>query len=152
MQSPTREQVALALFTLLESLKISGNPAFVTTSRRPQLWASTTSFPALYMGNPKESYEYQHGTSSPAHITLDFDIFIYINVSDPNVTPDTQMNSLIDAIEAALQGTPATNGVQSLGGIVDHCWIEGSVLRAPGYLNGQGMALMTIRVLVPFGS
>jgi hypothetical protein len=106
--------------------------------------------PALYLGNPAEEYIYQHGTASPAHITLEFDVFVYINSGlDPNVTPDTQLNTLLDAIETTLGGYAINGMPQTLGGIVNSCWIEGPVHRAPGYLDGQGLALLTIKTLVP---
>lgn len=145
MMNPTREQIALALFKLL-----SGISAFAYASRRPQLWNEATAMPALYMGNPNEEYVYQHGTGSPAHITLSFDIFIYINVGlDPNTIPDTQVNNLLDTLETTLGGVAINGQPQTLGGIVNQAWIEGPVHRVPGYLNGQGMVILTIKVLVP---
>ncbi len=147
MINPSREQVAVALFNLL-----SGISAFQYTSRRPQLWNEATAMPALYMGNPSEQYIYQNGTGSPSAVSLDFDIFIYINVGlDPNTIPDTQMNNCLDALENALTPAPSPSGndVQRLGGLVNHAWIEGAVHRAPGYINGQGMAMLTIRIVVP---
>lgn len=146
MISPSREQIAVALFALLQTM---GN-SFATYSRRPKLWDQSTAMPALYVGNPQEEYTYQHGTAAPAHITLDFDIFIYINVAlDPNSVPDTLMNSLLDKVEATLGGYAINGQAQTLGGIVNHVWMEGTIHRVPGYLDGHGMALFTIRVLVP---
>lgn len=147
MINPSREQVAVALFNLLQNIK-----GFQSWSRRPQVWSNSVNMPALFMGNPQEEYIYRHGTALPAEVTLSFDIFVYINAGeDPNVTPDTQLNTLLDAIEAALAPRPsgAPQATQTLGGIVNHCWIEGPIHRAPGYINGQGLALLTIQVLVP---
>jgi hypothetical protein len=145
MQNPNREEVAVALFTLLQTV-----PGFVTYSRRPQEWDDSVNMPALYMGNTAETYEYQHGTATPPHITLAFDIFVYIKVGlDPNSIPDTQLNQLIDAIETKLGGFAVNGQAQTLGGIVDHAWIDGDVHRFPGYLNGQGGALFQIKTLVP---
>ena len=145
MINPTREQIAVALFLLLQT-----TPGIVTFSRRPQLWDQTTEMPALYMGNTMEAYVYQHGPSIPGMITLDFNIAIFIrDALDPNVTPDTALNNLLDAVEATITPTFATNFKQTLGGIVDHAWIEGDVERRPGYLDGQGAVFFTIKVLVP---
>ena len=151
MINPTREQVAVALYNLLSTLTSGGSPLFNYTSRRPALWSNSVAMPALYMGNPMESYTYRHGTAMPPEVLLDFDIFIYINVEDPNTIPDTLMNNLLDAVEAAIAAAPAgaPENAQTLGGIVNHAWIEGEIHRAPGYINGQGMALFTIRALVP---
>ena len=147
MNDPTREQVAVALFALLSAV-----PGIKFKSRRPALWDNSVGMPALYLGNPEENYVYPNGTATPPLITLDFDVFLYINAGqDPNVTPDTQMNTLLDAIELAIAGPGANNYYQTLGGIVNHVQIEGPIHRAPGYLNGQGMALFTLRALVPWG-
>jgi hypothetical protein len=143
MMNPTREQVAVGLFTLLGSI-----PGIKSSSRRPALWDDATAKPALYMGNPAETYVYQNGTATPPIVILDFDVFLYIDTGmDPNSTPDTAINNLLDAIEAAI--TPPVGQAQTLGGVVNHAWIEGSVHRVPGYLNGQGMVLFTVKTLVP---
>lgn len=147
MINPTREQVAVALFNLLSNV-----PGIANSSRRPALWSNAVAMPMLYMGNPTEQYVYEHGTAMPPTVTLEFDMFLYINSGqDPNTNPDTEMNNLLDAIDAALAAIPngPPQSVQDLGGIVNHAWIEGTVNRAPGYLNGEGMALFTIKALVP---
>lgn len=144
MINPSRETIAVALFNLLQGLQ-----GIVFASRRPALWDDNAPKPALYLGQPMENYEYRNGTATPAHITMDFDVFLYVNVGQENKSPDTQINNLLDTIETGLAGPASTNFLQTLGGIVNHTWIEGPIHRAPGYLNGQGMVIFTIRVLVP---
>lgn len=151
MINPTREEVAVALFGLLNTAPMQA--IFNTISRRPQLFTQCANKPGLYMGSPKETYVYEHGTVIPGKISLDYVCYLYIDSGlDPDAVPDTLLNNLLDAVEAAIAPTPplpAGNGRQSLGGIVDHAWIEGDVNRAPGWLDGEGMAIFTIRVLVP---
>jgi hypothetical protein len=36
-----------------------------------------------------------------------------------------------------------------LGGLVTHCWIEGRIEIHPGDLDGQAIAVVPIRMLVP---
>lgn len=152
MINPTREQVAVALFNKLSTLLYdeNTNPSgpLMTVSRRPQLWDEATNMPALYMGNPGENYRYDHDTASPAFVVLDFDVFVYIKSGlDPTVIPDIELNNLMDAIEASITPYPGQN--QTLGGIVHSAWIEGEIHRAPGYLDGRGIAIFTIKVMVP---
>lgn len=149
MINPTREQVATALFSLVNTAPMQA--LFSTISRRPVLFNAAPSKPALYMGSPTENYVYQDGPTFPPMIGLDFQVFIYINSGlDPSDIPDILMNNLIDALEAAIAPVPPIPGAkQTLGGIVDHAYIEGTVHRAPGWLDGEGMALLTIKVLVP---
>jgi hypothetical protein len=145
MQNPTREQVAVALFGLLSAV-----PGILYASRRPTTEPNVNQQPALYIGSPEENYAYPNGTATPPMITLDFQVYLYIDAGkDPNVIPDTLLNNLLDNIEAALQGAPSNNYYQTLSGIVNHAQIEGTIHRVPGWLDGQGMALFTIRVLVP---
>ena len=144
--NPSRERVAIALFTLLQGM---GN-AFATYSRRPKLFADAPALPALYMGQIPEHYEYPHGTATPAMVTMEFGIWIYGNFAeDPNVIPDTAFNNLLDLLDTTMGGYAVNGQPQTLGGIVSHAWIEGEVLRAPGWLNGQGEVFLQIKVLVP---
>jgi hypothetical protein len=102
------------------------------------------------MGQPEENYIYNAGPATPPLITLDFDIYVYFNAGlDPNVVPDTQLNGLIDAIEAALAPPAYMPFKQTLGGLVSTTWIEGKITRIPGYADGQGGAFFTIKTLVP---
>jgi hypothetical protein len=146
MNSPTREQVAVALFTLLQTME----GAFSTYSRRPALWNQTTAMPALFLGQIQDDYEYKNGTATPAHITMQFGLWIYGNFAeDPNVIPDTAFNSLLDLLDTTMGGYSINGQPQTLGNIVSHAWIEGPVHRAPGWLNGQGEIFLVVKVLVP---
>lgn len=152
MLNPTREQVAAALFTLLSALGPSpGNNTFPSMSRRPVLWAEAPAYPAFYLGEPGDEYLYLHGTASPPQITMNFDGYLYTKDGlDPNVIPDTAMNNLIDSIENTIQPMPSPQFAQTLGGIVDHVWIDRpGIFRRIDYSSGQGVALLTIKVLVP---
>lgn len=146
MIDPSREEVAVALFTLLQTLQ--GAP-FLSISRRPQLWAQTTAMPAIYLGQPDDDVVRPNGTATPGPITLDFYVYVQTDSGqDPNVAPDTEMNNAIDAVGNCI-GVPF-GYVQNLGiQGVNHCWIEGTIHRAPGYINGRGEAYIPIKALVP---
>jgi hypothetical protein len=145
--NPSRETIAAALFALLNTATMK--TTFKTISRRPKVWDETVEMPSLYLAQPEEEKSYGEGTMTPGKITIKFDVIVYTNSGlDPNVAPDTELNNCIDAIEAAMVATPP-NQPQTLGGLVQHAWIEGQIQRAPGYLDGRGAAFMTISVLVP---
>ena len=59
----------------------------------------------------------------------------------------TALNGLLDAVEAALNPFPLE--AQTLGGLVTHCWIDGSTDYHPGDLDGQAIAVVPVKVLVP---
>lgn len=145
--NPSRETIAAALFALLNTAAMK--TTFKTISRRPRLWDETIEMPALYLAQPEEQAVHKQGTATAGEITVPFDIIIYTNSGlDPNVSPDTELNNCLDALEAALASVPP-NQPQTLGGLVHHTWIDGQITRTPGYLDGRGAAFLTISVLVP---
>lgn len=146
MINPTREQVAVALFTQLQTAV-----GFNTFSRRPQLWNNTVAMPALYMGQTKEDLTYSGDNTALNLNVLYFPITVYINVGlDPNTTPDTLLNNLLDAVDTALAPPAYQPDKQTLGGLISgYARREGEVIRVPGYLDGQGGAFFEVKVLVP---
>lgn len=142
-----REEIALALFAKLNTTAMKSY--FKEISRRPKLWDQATVFPCLFLAQPEEDKMYKHGTATPGELSIDFDVFAYFDTSlDPNIVPDTQLNTAIEMIEAAIAGD-FPGQPQTLGGLVNHTWIEGKITRVPGYVDGHGMLYFTIRVLVP---
>lgn len=129
---------------------------FVTTSRRLQHWGVVTAQPAMFLvsGRPGGGNHYppRPPTILPK-ITLEPEIWIYSNAgSDPDLAPDSALNSILDAIDAALQptGRDKVLGRLTLGGLVEHCWIEGEVEIFAGYLGPQALAIVPVRAMVPF--
>jgi len=146
MTTATREQVATALFALLLT---SGN--YVTSSRRLQTidQVGPLDKPALFMVEHKEQHA-KGKNITPAIRTMDVDVFIFISVGqDPNVVPMTALNNLIDAIDPVSGGVlaPGPNGQQTLGGLVTNCYIDGDVVKVPGDFDGNGVAVVPIKVL-----
>jgi len=146
MINPTREQVALALFAQLQTV----GSAIKTYSRRPAIWPNTVALPALYMGQTEEDLNYSGDNTALYKNVLYFAITLYINVGlDPNAEPDTPLNALLDAIDTVMAPPPTNPTQQTLGGLVTYARREGNVIRAPGYIDGQGGAFFKIKVLVP---
>lgn len=146
----TREQVMQALLDLFTPLT-----DFKIVSRRLQHWSDVNGAdqPALYIYEKPETHK-RADQVTPAIRMLTADIFIYINVgNDPSAVPATQLNNLIDLID------PNSGGVlfpdvqiqnrQTLGGLVYDCWIEGDILKVPGDLDGQGIAVIPVKILIP---
>lgn len=141
----SREAIYSALFDL-----VSGSAAFKTKGRRLKLWTDVNAAakPALFVAQRGQTYV-QGSEATPQKVTLKADIFVYTNVGkDANVVPATQLNDLVDAVDAALAGSVVT-GRQTLGGLVAHCWIEGEVMIDPGDIDGDGVAVIPVRILIP---
>jgi hypothetical protein len=138
-----RELVYQGLFAT-----VSGAAGFVTASRRLRHWSDVTAAeqPALFQVQKSESVRREAGL--PARWTLAVDLFVYARAPDDQAAPAAVLNPLLDAIEAALAPDPATN-LQTLGGLVAHCWIAGKVETDEGVLGGQAVAIVPVEILVP---
>jgi hypothetical protein len=136
---------------LLAKLGAAGR--FVTISRKPippdQLTPEMQ--PALFVEEIAETAE-PRPRGLPVKWMLEVDLGIYYyHESQPEIlgehrcSPSTDLNQLLNAVEQALAAD--ANGVQTLGGMVDHCWIEGEIIKSPAYLQAQGAAIVPVKIL-----
>jgi len=140
-----RENIITALFNL-----VSASANFATASRRLQLWSSVSSSekPAIFVTERGDTYA-RASEAVPEAVTIEADIYIYTDAGkDQSIVPASLLNPLIDAVDAALAPNPLTF-VQTLGGLVSHCWIEGKILKDAGDLDGDGVAVIPVKILVP---
>jgi len=141
-----RAQLAQARF----SAPINANDTWATLSRRLKLWSDVAPAdqPALFIAEHGETITFASETL-PGKTTLNVDLFIYISAGqDPQVTPASDLNIALDALSEALAPPPGADR-QTLGGLVHHCRIEGRIVKDPGDLDGQGLALVPIKILAP---
>ena len=138
----TREPIYAALFAL-----VSTCAGFVTTSRRLRHWTDVGAAeqPALFQIQKSETAEER--AKLPPKWRAAVDLYIYAQAPDETTPPATVINPLLDAIAAALAPDPVSN-VQSLGGLVAHCWIAGKIQTDEGVLGGQAVAIVPIEILV----
>jgi hypothetical protein len=148
MSAVTREQISVAFFDL-----IAGAADFTATSRRFVHWdqVNETQMPFLTMLKSGE----QRGRQNEGlpTLTINAHVFIYLSAGmDPEAVPDTAMNTLLDAIDAAVapSGADALNGnKQTLGGLVAHCFPFGPVFVDTGDVDGKAVAAIPFQILVP---
>lgn len=138
----TREPIYAALFAL-----VAGTADFVTVSRRLRHWTDVGAAeqPALFQIQKSETAEERRPL--PAKWRATVDLYLYAQAPDELTAPATVLNPLIDAVEAALAPDPFSN-VQSLGGLVAHCWIAGKIQTDEGVLGGQAVAIVPVEILV----
>jgi len=148
MPAITREQISVAFFDL-----IAGAADFTATSRRFVHWdqVNETQMPFLTMLKTGEVRARQ--SEGLPTLTINAHVFVYLSAGmDPEDTPDTAMNALLDAIDTAVapSGADLLNGnKQTLGGLVAHCYPLGPVFVDTGDVDGKAVAAIPFQILVP---
>lgn len=143
MTATTREAIYAALFALLQ-----GAGGFQTVGRRVQPWSALSSAqqPALFLVAKGEDHARLAGM--PSRRTLQADLVVYAMAPDDNTAGSQVLNPLLDAIQAALQ-PPPYSADQTLGGLVQHAWIEGHIQTDEGALGSQAVAVIPVHILAP---
>jgi hypothetical protein len=148
MPAITREQISIAFFSL-----VAGAANFTATSRRFVHWdqVNETQMPFLTMLKTGEVRSRQ--TEGLPTLTINAHVFLYLSAGmDPEEIPDMAMNTLLDAIDAAVapSGADAINSnKQTLGGLVAHCYPFGPVFIDTGDVDGKAVAAIPFQILVP---
>ena len=139
--------------TLTDNSTVTGTAValtagFRTVGRRLKFPSDVPEQPALFARYLKDIFPTRATGVLPKTI-IEAELWIYSGAGgDPDAVPEDALLALIDAVELGLQPSPAT-GVQTLGGVVVHCWIEGDLDLSPGDLGGQAMAIIPIKMLAP---
>lgn len=142
----SREDVYQALFGLASSVSLPTG-FMAGTSRRLKLWSDVEAFPYLMQVEHEE--DIFQTTSLEYRRTLHAEWWVYHKApEDPDEAPSTFSNLMMDAIEAAL-APEDLDSRQTLGGLVHHCWLNGKIIKVPGDLDGSGLLIAPISILVP---
>jgi hypothetical protein len=148
MSAITREQISLAFFDL-----IAGAADFAAKSRRFVHWDQVNETQMPYLTMLKTGEVRGRQAEGLATLTINAHVFIYMSAGmDPEDVPDSTMNALLDAIDAAVapSGADAINGnKQTLGGLVSHCYPLGPVFVDTGDIDGKAVAAIPFQILVP---
>lgn len=146
--SGPRETAITALLTLVTNAYAWTVPP----QRRLLLWSDVPkeSRPAafLYEGGA-ESHVWTNGAQ--ARRTIEIKLFIYTDDSNTSVAGATLLNTLADALDAALAaaGADLQTGRNTLGGAAYWCRIDGNTLKIPGDLDGDGILMVPIKITLP---
>ena len=135
-----REAIYSALFAKLSSVQ-----GFNTVSRHLKIWndVSPADQPALFMVQRSESAMPIAGR--PTVWTMTVDLILYANTGgDRTVAPMSILNPLVDAVIAALSPDNYMTNKCTLGGLVDHAWVEGHIQTDEGILGPQGYVMIPI--------
>lgn len=146
MAGVSREKVMKAFYKQLKEYCEANGIEKVT--RKFKMWTDvpTNERPQLHILEQDENIE-QSFNVTPSKTTLKLSLFLYTTTTDdaPGIV---EINNLLDVIDAALAPVPVIN-VQNLGGIVANCYIKGKIIKEAGELDGDGMAIIPIEILIP---
>jgi hypothetical protein len=147
---PSRESVYAALFALLQTATIAGEPAFVTTGRalRSQEQINGIEKPAMFMLQTDEEWK-QNASGLPYVSDAMVEVYIFVQQPDDLVAPAPQLNNLIDAALATLK-PPFPGAKQTLGGLVEAIVLRGKAeyrLGLAGVINA--FAVFPVVMIMP---
>lgn len=140
------ESIYQALFN-----RLSGIDGFKTTSRRLRHFNNVQpeERPALFVTQGNQTEVPVKGLD--AKVELEAEVYIYIHEMDKAIPPSVQLNQMIDKVRKAIAPDfPEMCEHQTLGGLVEHCWIEGTIEvfeAVENMLDDQGIAIVPIRIL-----
>lgn len=121
-------------------------------ARRLKLWSDVPPAmrPACFLfEGGAESYTEAAGATPKRALALK--LFVYIDAHDPGAVGAAQLNVIMDALDNALapSAADATLGRLTLGGAVYRCSIDGKALKDPGDLDGDGLLVVPITIVLP---
>ena len=140
------EAIYQALFDQLSNIN-----GMVSVSRRLRHFnhVGNDQRPALFITQGNQDENAIKGLN--AKIELGAEVYLYVYEVDPEKAIGTQINHYVDAIREAIKPEyPEMCEYQTLGGLVEHCWIDGTIEifeGVDGMIDGQGIAIIPIRIL-----
>ncbi len=148
----TRDAIYSALLTQLLALQ---KPPynFLTVSRGFVPWDACDDQPALFIVPKTEKAEYKRGLPTKYLITLD--LYVYVRWIDSVIQGVGALAQAMDAIDSIISpigpnaGPLGDNGyVNTLGGLVVYCALQGESDISGGYLNNQQtVARMPVEIM-----
>jgi len=138
------EAIYAALFD-----KVTADPLWVTVSRRLTTWDKVDGQPALFQNQVRE--DEKTSPKMPSVLTLFVNFYVYCKINDDEAPTSTAINKAITAIRTALAPGPLDDGRQTLGGLVYHARVSGTVLIDEGPFDGQAIARVPCEITANIG-
>jgi len=130
-----REAVMAALVALLEGVAfaspVNGQTGFVSVSRRLKLWSDVRSRSARAVRDRASRTAELSERGAADEDDAECRPFHLHRRQRQKHHSAAALNTMMDALEAALKPQPSDNNRQTLGGLVSHCRIDGAVLKDP---------------------
>jgi hypothetical protein len=141
----SREAAYVALFAKLQTL--SGTFKLIDRRLRTLEELPQPNFPALFMTVAPQKVVAKPGV--PPRVTLGASIFIFVS-GNATAASGIVLNNLIDLVTTTLAPSPSPfTPQQTLGGLVAHAWIEGTIDVFEAIKTQRAAALIPITMLMP---
>lgn len=144
----SRNQVFAALFALTDNLNLGSAGTFVSRSRKFKHFAKVPKDqqPAHFQTEFLDKAQQKTSMPSIRRWHASWTVYFASDPGNDEDIPTVAMNDIVDALEACL-ADPFNK--QTLGGLVEHCFIDGEIIKIAGDDDGQGMIVVPITILVP---
>ena len=147
----TRSQVFTALFTYLQTIPSPTGQSWGYVSQYPKIWdeVDAANQPALMLHRGPQIFESKH-RFGVTKLQFRANIWIYFrtdNLKTKSTYPDQLTDQFLDNFEQYFQ-TDAADGRFTLGGLVWHAWIDGSVIFDSGINDNQAIILIPLSILL----
>ncbi len=130
-----REQIAVAFFDL-----VAGTKGLTQTSRRFVVRSAVNEMQMPFLTVRKTGERRSRRDDGSQTLVIEVSVFIYFAASmDPEDHPDSTMNTLLDALDAAVAQRDG-GGKQTLGGLVENCYQLGKAKIDTGDVDGKAVA------------
>jgi len=151
MNNP-RETISNALLALLQN---NGELAALlqqqgAITRVPKMWTEVSAADQpcliLFKGGPAAENPTQN-TRGLTRWELEYNLWLYVRRDAADGTiGETVANNIADAVDAALESSPYGEA-ETLGGLVNNCYLEGPVYWDSGILDQQMVIMWKIKVI-----
>ena len=115
------------------------------SGRRLKMWDRVQK-PAIFQVEPDDMVKSQIGQLSKRTLKVTWVIY-HAAGKDQSATPAAVSADILDAIDAALPALPGM--YQTLGGLVVSAFVDGTIKKFEGDLDGQTIITVPISILVP---
>lgn len=139
----SRQSVSDALFGIL-----SAAYPFNMMAQRPRIFTNFTAadYPAMQLVPLHDTGSQQNFGLPKWEMHYNCIIITLGNPSPDTPSPEIVLNSILDALDTAMLGTPPGER-QTLGGLVTNAWIDGDSIKDVGALDQAVGLVIPIRVL-----
>jgi len=150
-QKLNREVIYERLFEFWSNLTVGGQPAFKTATRDAKHWDAVPGeeSPALLQRQKSEEAVYRKGMPTLWKFQIELLVYVRTNAQqDASVIPSQILNPLLDSITAAVEVDDVSSNTATLGGLVSHAAIEGSIQVFQGDMGDEEVAIVPLTILV----